>query len=193
MSYLRTHRSKLSRGLWGLVLAASLAITGCDGMDEDSEGSEGPEDDGGEETLVYLDDGADHEESEGQGLVAEEAGGEFDEVVARGDRGDEGFEMQPLELEPEQEAELRTRVLAQMVTTYRQQHGELPEGLEALTDGDQPFLHEIPRDPWGNEYIYRVTTDEEFEVLSAGSDGELGTERDVRTESAGATEMLRVE
>jgi general secretion pathway protein G len=70
--------------------------------------------------------------------------------------------------------------------TFRLDVGRYPtsqEGLEALRSRpsglerwDGPYLKkEIPRDPWGNAYIYRSPGEREpYEVLSNGSDGIAG-------------------
>jgi general secretion pathway protein G len=70
--------------------------------------------------------------------------------------------------------------------TFRLDVGRYPtsqEGLEALRSRpsglerwDGPYLKkEIPRDPWGNAYIYRSPGEREpYEVLSNGSDGVAG-------------------
>jgi general secretion pathway protein G len=70
--------------------------------------------------------------------------------------------------------------------TFRLDVGRYPtsqEGLEALRSRpsglerwDGPYLRkEIPRDPWGNLYIYRSPGDREpYELLSSGADGVAG-------------------
>jgi general secretion pathway protein G len=70
--------------------------------------------------------------------------------------------------------------------TFRLDVGRYPtsqEGLEALRSRpsglerwDGPYLKkEIPRDPWGNPYVYRSPGEQEpYEVLSNGADGVAG-------------------
>jgi general secretion pathway protein G len=70
--------------------------------------------------------------------------------------------------------------------TFRLDVGRYPtsqEGLEALRSRpsglerwDGPYLKkEIPRDPWGNPYVYRSPGEREpYEVLSNGADGVAG-------------------
>ena len=70
--------------------------------------------------------------------------------------------------------------------TFRLDVGRYPtsqEGLEALRSRpsglerwDGPYLKkEIPRDPWGNPYIYRSPGDREpYELFSNGADGVAG-------------------
>ena len=72
--------------------------------------------------------------------------------------------------------------LTQMVETYYMTHDELPEDLEALTEGDTPITEEIPDDPWGNDYIYEQEGERDFTIISKGEDGELGTELDLTSE-----------
>jgi general secretion pathway protein G len=54
----------------------------------------------------------------------------------------------------------------------------LEDLLEPAADG-VPWYDEIPRDPWGNDYIY-VVDEEGAHVLSYGSDGVPGGEGDAR-------------
>jgi general secretion pathway protein G len=70
--------------------------------------------------------------------------------------------------------------------TFRLDVGRYPtsqEGLEALRSRpsglerwDGPYLRkEIPRDPWGNPYVYRSPGEQEpYELLSNGADGVAG-------------------
>ena len=74
---------------------------------------------------------------------------------------------------------------AQMVTLktalrlYRVGHHRLPtprEGLDALCTGGLLDSPTVPRDPWGNDYLYLVPgpEGEAFEIISYGADGEEG-------------------
>jgi general secretion pathway protein G len=70
--------------------------------------------------------------------------------------------------------------------TFRLDVGRYPttqEGLDALRQRpsgadrwDGPYLKkEVPRDPWGNPYIYRSPGDQEpYELFSYGEDGVAG-------------------
>jgi len=71
--------------------------------------------------------------------------------------------------------------------TYRLDTSKYPttdQGLQALRvkpDGverwDGPYLPKnVPLDPWGNLYIYRLGDKQEFELISLGSDGAEGGE-----------------
>ena len=57
-----------------------------------------------------------------------------------------------------------------------------PNDLEEMTKGASPLTKEIPRDPWGNDYVYKKTSGREFEIYSAGPDGIEGNEDDVRAD-----------
>jgi general secretion pathway protein G len=69
------------------------------------------------------------------------------------------------------------------------------EGLQALVSpkgGEEPFMKEIPKDPWGNEYSYvspgaRNTTG--FDLCSNGPDGVGGSGDDVCNYSTGTQQQ----
>ena len=74
--------------------------------------------------------------------------------------------------------------LAPMLIMYRYDTGRFPtsaEGLQALVNrpvgapmGWRKLLDEVPRDPWGNPFVYRFPTPEDperFDLLSLGPDG----------------------
>ncbi len=75
---------------------------------------------------------------------------------------------------------------------YKLDNGNYPtteQGLKALvekpTTPPQPkkwrqYLDSMPKDPWGNEYIYiSPAKDHPFELKSKGPDGEIGTDDDI--------------
>lgn len=70
--------------------------------------------------------------------------------------------------------------------TYRLDAGRYPESLEGLRvkdnpDWDGPYLpKDIPLDPWGNEYQYRVPGEngKPYDLRSYGKDGQPGGEDD---------------
>jgi general secretion pathway protein G len=83
------------------------------------------------------------------------------------------------------------------IEQYRLEVGKYPsgdQGLEALrvqppdapaNTWHGPYIeNEIPKDPWGNSYQYRVITDSlnqpSFEITSLGQDGVAGTVDDIR-------------
>jgi general secretion pathway protein G len=90
-------------------------------------------------------------------------------------------------------AQLQATALASAVDLFRIDTGRLPtqeEGLDVLVhapaDGAEwlgPYLAKdnLPLDPWGHGYVFQAAADgEHFEVLSYGSDGRAGGERNAR-------------
>ncbi len=83
-------------------------------------------------------------------------------------------------------ARTQIEMLGAALDTFRLDMGRYPtsqEGLEALRErtasGDRwdgPYLKkEVPRDPWGNPYVYRSPGDREpYELMSYGADGVPG-------------------
>lgn len=75
------------------------------------------------------------------------------------------------------------------VDVYRNRNdGKLPPSITALTEkpaeGEAP-LAELPKDPWGNDYLYEVEG-EAFVVMSHGADGAAGGEvenADIRSDA----------
>ena len=64
---------------------------------------------------------------------------------------------------------------------YRLKYNRFPtsaEGLQALVNNDKAvkFLetNEIPKDPWGNPYIYSSENSRDFVIVSYGADGRQG-------------------
>ncbi|HUW60586.1 MAG TPA: type II secretion system major pseudopilin GspG [Candidatus Bathyarchaeia archaeon] len=67
------------------------------------------------------------------------------------------------------------------LTAYRLKFNRFPssaEGLEALITNEKGinFLEgkEIPKDPWGNSYVYTSERSREFKIVSYGADGRPG-------------------
>ena len=68
---------------------------------------------------------------------------------------------------------------------YRLDLGEYPETLEGLTSNDSgraawngPYIRgEVPRDPWGNDYVYD-SDGRDFTLISHGADGQRGGDGD---------------
>ncbi len=45
-----------------------------------------------------------------------------------------------------------------------------------------PYIKEIPKDPWGNEYVYESPSrhgDKSYDLMSPGPDGRVGTDDDI--------------
>jgi len=84
-------------------------------------------------------------------------------------------------------AKAQIEALARAVDTYRIDMGRFPdanEGLQALVKAPSdpghwngPYLRkELPLDPWGHPYVYRVpgTNGREYSIESLGRDGQPG-------------------
>lgn len=84
------------------------------------------------------------------------------------------------------EARIEIGQLSQMVESYylTTDPHKLPDQLEDLNDKNLVKGGEIPTDPWGNEYVYRKNG-RDFEIISAGPDGQEGTEDDISSETSG--------
>jgi len=57
---------------------------------------------------------------------------------------------------------------------YNMIEGKYPSGLSALTEGNDPFLESLPKDPWGRDYQYTQSSSRKglrFEIYSFGEDG----------------------
>ena len=75
--------------------------------------------------------------------------------------------------------------LAQALDTYRLDVGRYPQSLDGLVENDSgrstwngPYLRGgVPKDPWGNDYVYQPA-DNDFVLLSYGQDGVEGGEDD---------------
>jgi hypothetical protein len=68
------------------------------------------------------------------------------------------------------------------VNMYYAENRRLPETLQDLTkknaDGDS-WLDSIPRDPWGNDYVFRLVGTRDFQIRSSGPDGQPETADDI--------------
>ena len=86
-------------------------------------------------------------------------------------------------------AKSQVKLLADALTGYKTDNKDFPSeesGLQALVENVDdletwkgPYLQgSLPKDPWGNPYIYRMDEDGFIEILSYGADGEEGGEGD---------------
>ncbi|CAB0151166.1 Type II secretion system protein G [Pseudidiomarina piscicola] len=81
-------------------------------------------------------------------------------------------------------AETQMKMLETSLSTYRLDMGRYPERLDELLKSDDTnwqgpyFPKDVPPDPWGNDYVYRMPGDEgaPFTLLSYGADGREGGE-----------------
>ena len=80
----------------------------------------------------------------------------------------------------------KTQMLAfdTSLETFRLDVGDYPTGLNELRASDKPgwdgpyLRKEIPKDPWGRDYVYRVPGEngKGYYMASYGKDGQLGGE-----------------
>lgn len=83
-----------------------------------------------------------------------------------------------------QTAKTQMKMLETSLNTYRLDMGRFPESLDDLLESDHPnwqgpyFPEDVPPDPWGNPYVYRMPGDDgqPYALLSYGADGKAGGE-----------------
>ncbi|RUO74566.1 type II secretion system protein GspG [Pseudidiomarina sediminum] len=81
-------------------------------------------------------------------------------------------------------AQAQMKVLETSLNTYRLDMGKFPESLDLLLSSDEAnwqgpyFPQDVPADPWGNDYVYRVPGENgaPYTLLSYGADGREGGE-----------------
>lgn len=84
-------------------------------------------------------------------------------------------------------ARQQIELLGTALDTYKLDVGNYPESLNLLIETgeeemgrwDGPYLRKkvIPKDPWGNEYVYKYPGENyEYDLISYGKDGEEGGE-----------------
>ncbi|WP_457625170.1 type II secretion system major pseudopilin GspG [Persephonella sp.] len=89
-------------------------------------------------------------------------------------------------------AKIQLKEIKRALEMYRLDNGAYPtteQGLKALVEKPKippepkkwkQYMESLPKDPWGNEYIYIYPSEKHpFELKSKGPDGELGTEDDI--------------
>lgn len=83
-----------------------------------------------------------------------------------------------------QESRIEINQLQNLVNSYYLSSSprKFPDSLEDMTEGASPLTKEIPKDPWGNNYVYKKISNREFEIYSMGPDGQEGNEDDVRAD-----------
>ena len=87
-------------------------------------------------------------------------------------------------------AKVQIEALSTGIDLYRLEVGRLPENMDALISKPSgvdrwngPYLRKlvVPKDPWGNEFIYRVPGEHgDFDLYSLGADGTEGGEGENR-------------
>ena len=83
-------------------------------------------------------------------------------------------------------AEAGVRSLQEACTTYFTQHKKFPTSLDQLVEGDDPIIEGgegALYDPWDNKYELEIKNKKRIVVKSAGEDGVMGTEDDIRSDS----------
>ena len=83
-------------------------------------------------------------------------------------------------------ARIQIEALGASIDLYRLEVGSFPPTLDALVEKpsgvdrwDGPYIKKkvIPKDPWGNDYVYRYPGDNgEYDLMSLGSDNSVGGE-----------------
>ncbi|XXF76541.1 type II secretion system major pseudopilin GspG [Myxococcaceae bacterium GXIMD 01537] len=82
--------------------------------------------------------------------------------------------MTNLDLARKDRAALDIKNIHQALDLYKTRKGQYPatgEGLRALVDAG--MLREMPRDPWGHDYVYTNETSQPV-IVSFGADGQSG-------------------
>lgn len=90
------------------------------------------------------------------------------------------------------QAKAQIRQFKTALLSYRLKYNHYPstaEGLDALVKNDKniSFLDstEVPKDPWGNPYVYSCDGSRDFRIISYGADGkEGGSEIDADIDSS---------
>ena len=82
-------------------------------------------------------------------------------------------------------AKTQIKLIEQSLMDLKLDTGSYPESLEALTENvdqaekwDGPYIKpNVPKDPWGNDYVYVFPGEQgEFDLSSYGGDGQPGGE-----------------
>ncbi len=85
-------------------------------------------------------------------------------------------------------ARVQIEDLSAALDMYRLDLGNYPKELSALVESNGsnwngPYLKKkkLPKDPWGNDYVYRFPGEHgDFDIVSYGADGQPGGEGDNR-------------
>ena len=101
--------------------------------------------------------------------------------------------------EQARQAAAKTQIssFATVLDAYEVDNGFYPKGKSGLNDLVQasrdaknwrgPYLKEVPKDPWGNDYVYECpgkNNPTSYDVSSMGPDGQMGTEDDINNWSS---------
>jgi general secretion pathway protein G len=92
--------------------------------------------------------------------------------------------------------EVQMKNVEQALKLYKLHNSSYPtteQGLKALVEKPEedpvprnwkgPYMDKIPKDAWGNDFIYVSDDGKHFILISPGPDGEEGTEDDMKVNS----------
>jgi general secretion pathway protein G len=83
----------------------------------------------------------------------------------------------------EKTAEIQMSNFANAINLFVAENKKLPQSLQQLTEEDprsgEKWMDTIPKDPWGNDYEYKSTGKNRFQIRSNGADGQEGTADDL--------------
>ena len=69
--------------------------------------------------------------------------------------------------------------IATAVDAFNMVEGKYPASLTSLTEGNDPYMKSIPKDPWGGEYQYNAPSSHaghRYDIYSNGENGnQIGT------------------
>ena len=79
-------------------------------------------------------------------------------------------------------ARTQLKLLQDAITGYKLDIGSFPESLENLVNKDEqnekwdgPYIQRIPKDPWGNDFVYTCPGENgDYDLMSYGADGQAG-------------------
>ena len=76
-------------------------------------------------------------------------------------------------------------VIKDAVASYQLKHKKLPSSLDQLCGGEDPILSNDKDlyDPWDNKYELVLKDKTRVVIRSAGPDGKMGTDDDIRSDS----------
>ena len=82
-------------------------------------------------------------------------------------------------------AEQGVASLKEACATYYMNHKKLPSSLDQLCEGDDPILESDKGlyDPWDNKYEMEKKGNNRVIIKSAGPDGQMGTDDDIRSDA----------
>ena len=77
----------------------------------------------------------------------------------------------------QQDAQAQIELLGQALDLYRLEHRKYPATEEGLAALRSYLKKDIPKDPWGNEYVYRFPGQHgDYDLISFGGDNSEGGE-----------------